>query len=99
MGNNGGFHPFRDANSEFTDPAGSGKPGRSRAGGGTARTAPGGPALRAGSAAPYAERSNPTQVNQRYADMRNITLGYRAKGRGIEGNHGALERFNKKNPQ
>ena len=31
MGNNGGFHPFRDANGEFTDPAGSGKPGRSRA--------------------------------------------------------------------
>ena len=40
MGNNGGFNPFRDANGEFTTPAGSGKPGRSRAGGVGAAAAP-----------------------------------------------------------
>lgn len=33
MGHNGGFNPFRDRNGEFTTPEGSGKPGRSRAGG------------------------------------------------------------------
>ena len=39
MGNNGGFNPYRDANGEFTDPTGSGKPGRSRARGAGGSTA------------------------------------------------------------
>ena len=33
MGNRGGFNPFRDANGEYADDTGAGKPGRSRAGG------------------------------------------------------------------